>query len=78
MGKCKEEDTDKKKELTGDSGYDCNYCNEKNHLAKDYMLKRKKERENVVKDEAYSVANLEDFHKMKVTGTNLIVANDDK
>ena len=28
------------KKLVGDSGYDCNYCNGKNHLARDCMLKK--------------------------------------
>lgn len=31
------------KRLVGGSGYDCNYCNDKNHLARDSMLKRMEE-----------------------------------
>ena len=65
-----------KKELTGDSGYDCNYFNGKNHLAKDCMLKKKKERENVTKDEAYYVTKLENFRNLNVKDVNLVVANE--
>ena len=41
------------------------------------MLKRKKERENVTKNEAYYVEKLENFRNMNVKGTNLLVAKDD-
>ncbi|KAL4578457.1 hypothetical protein LXL04_014580 [Taraxacum kok-saghyz] len=70
------ESSEEKKELLGDSGWDCNFCNGKNHLAKDCMLKKKKERENVTKDEAYYVTKLENFRNMNVKGTNLLVAKD--
>ena len=40
--------SDGKKELTGDSGYDCNFCNGKNHLARDCMFNKKKERERML------------------------------
>lgn len=70
--------SDEKKELTGDCGYDCNYCNGKNHLAKDCMLKRKKDRENVTKDEEYYVEKLANFRNLNVKGTNLLVARDDE
>ncbi|KAL4583030.1 hypothetical protein LXL04_007594 [Taraxacum kok-saghyz] len=68
--------SEEKKELTGDSGYDCNYCNRKNHLAKDCMLNRKKERENVTKDEAYYVTKLKNFRNLNVKGVNLLVAKE--
>lgn len=41
------------KKLTGDSGYDCIYCNGNDHLARDCMLKKKEEKKEKVKDEAY-------------------------
>ena len=78
--KKKKEDADSsevKKELTEDSGYDCHFCNGKNHLAKDCMLKKKKEKENVTKDEAYYVEKLANFRNLNVKGTNLLVTRDD-
>ena len=47
-------------------------------MAKDCMLKRKKDRENVTKDEAYYVTKLENFRNLNVKGTNLLVARDDE
>lgn len=44
-----------KKKLVGDSGYECNYCIAKNHLARDCMLKKIIENKEKVKDEAYYV-----------------------
>ncbi|KAL7614205.1 hypothetical protein Lser_V15G05372 [Lactuca serriola] len=41
------------KKLKGDDGVDCHYCNGANHLANDYMLRKKDEKKNKVKDEAY-------------------------
>ena len=41
------------------------------------MLKRKKERENVTKDEAYYVEKLENFRNLQVKGTNLLVAREE-
>ncbi|KAL4580202.1 hypothetical protein LXL04_016386 [Taraxacum kok-saghyz] len=76
--KKKKEDADSsevKKELTEDSGYDCHFCNGKNHLAKDCI---KKEKENVTKDEAYYVEKLANFRNLNVKGTNLLVARDDE
>ena len=43
----KKKEEKKENKLTGDSGYDCNYCHGENHLAKECMLRRlneKKER----------------------------------
>ena len=34
----KKGEEEKEKKLLGDSGYDCHYCNGKNHLAKDCVL----------------------------------------
>ena len=63
---------EKEKKLVGDSGYDGHYCNGKNHLAKDCVLRRKQENEEKVKDEAYyaqKIANL----KIKKPATNVLV-----
>ena len=43
----------KDKKLLGDSGYDCNYCHDKNHFAKECMLSRMNEKKDTEKDEAY-------------------------
>ncbi|KAL4590457.1 hypothetical protein LXL04_003387 [Taraxacum kok-saghyz] len=70
------ESSEEKKELLGDSSWDCNYCNGRNHLAKDCMLKKKKDRENVTKDEAYYVEKLANFRNLNVKGTNLLAARE--
>ena len=62
--------------MVGDSGYDCNYCNGKNHLAKDCVLRMKKEKEERVKDEAYYVNKIADLKKVKIT-SNLIAELED-
>ncbi|KAI3723807.1 hypothetical protein L2E82_35565 [Cichorium intybus] len=49
------------KKLLGDSVYDCNYCFGKNHLAKDYMLRKANEKKERVKDEAYYTKKLEEI-----------------
>lgn len=36
------EDEKKEKKLVGDLGFDCNYCNEKNHFAKECILSERK------------------------------------
>ncbi|KAI3515944.1 hypothetical protein L1887_14850 [Cichorium endivia] len=41
------------KKVSGDSGYDCNYCHGKNHFAKDCMLRKQNEKKPQIKDEAY-------------------------
>lgn len=59
----KEEETKVEKQLKGDLGYNCNYCNGHNHLDKDYLLRKneeKKEKEKV-KDEAYCSMKLEEL-----------------
>lgn len=38
------ENREDEKELRSDSGYDCNYCFRKNHLAIDCMLKKQIEK----------------------------------
>ncbi|XP_023748037.1 uncharacterized protein LOC111896263 [Lactuca sativa] len=49
-----------KKKLKGDSGVDCHYCNGANHMANDCMLRKRDEKKNKVKDEAYYVEILEE------------------
>ena len=49
----------------GDSGYDCNYCHGKNHLAKECMLRRKNEKKESEDDEAYHTRKLEEAKKKK-------------
>lgn len=39
--------------LMGDSGYECRYCNGKTHLLRDSRLKKKMEKKEKIKDEAY-------------------------
>ena len=54
----KKSEEEKEKKLVGDLGYDCHYCNGKNHLAKDCVLRRKQENEEKVKDETYYVQKI--------------------
>ncbi|KAI3499778.1 hypothetical protein L1887_35588 [Cichorium endivia] len=44
--------------VSGDSGYDCNYCHVKNHFSKDCMLRKKNEKKPQMKDEAYYAMKL--------------------
>ncbi|KAL4564910.1 hypothetical protein LXL04_028986 [Taraxacum kok-saghyz] len=64
---------EKEKKLLGDSGYDCHYCNGKNHLAKDCVLRRKQEKVEVVKDEAYYTQKIANLKIKKPTGNAMIV-----
>lgn len=56
----KEEEKKYKLKLKGDSGYNCNYCNGHNHLAKDCMLQKKEEKKEKVNDEAYYAKRFEE------------------
>ena len=49
----------------GDSGYECNYCHEKNHLAKECMLRRLNEKKEGENDETYYMRKLEEIKKKK-------------
>ncbi|XP_052627452.1 uncharacterized protein LOC128134082 [Lactuca sativa] len=51
------------KKLKGDYGIDCHYCNGSNHFAVDCMLRKKEEKKNKNKDEAYYVEKLEEVHE---------------
>ena len=49
----------------GDSGYDCNYCHDKNRLAKECMLRRMNEKKDEEDEEAYYLIKLEEIKKKK-------------
>lgn len=53
MNNSQKEEEKKDKNLMEDSGYDCNYCHGKNHLAKECMLRRLNEKKEGEDDEAY-------------------------
>ena len=55
----------KEKKVAGDSGYDCNYSHDKNHLAKDCMLWRLNEKKEGEDDEVYHLRNLEEIERKK-------------
>ncbi|KAI3503806.1 hypothetical protein L1887_32257 [Cichorium endivia] len=69
----KEKTEDKK--ITGDSGYDCNYCHGKNHFAKDCMLRKQNEKKPQVKDEAYYARKLEEA-RVKTKDLALMAGDD--
>ena len=56
----------KEKRVMRDSGYDCNYCHEKNHLAKEWMLRRMNEKKDDEDDKAYYLRKLEEI-KRRIT-----------
>ena len=58
----KEEEKKFEQKLKGDPGYNCNYCNGNNHLAKDFMIRKKEEKKEKVKDKAYYAIKLEEVH----------------
>ena len=60
--KKQEEEMKTKVKLEGDLGYNCNYYNGHNHLAKGCMLRKKEEKKAKVKDEAYYAKRLEEVH----------------
>ncbi|XP_023733619.1 uncharacterized protein LOC111881461 [Lactuca sativa] len=51
------------KKLKGDAGVDFHYCNGANHLANDCMLRKKDERKNKIKNEAYYAEKLEEVRE---------------
>lgn len=51
-----------KKKLKGDYGYNFDYFNGNNHLAKDCMLKNKEEKKEKEKNKAYYAMKLEEIH----------------
>ena len=69
-GSQKEEEK-KEKKVVGDSGYDCNYCHGKNHLAKECMLRRKNEKNEREDEEAYHMQKLEEIRKKKTNDNSV-------
>ena len=57
--------------MKGDYGIDCHYCNGANHLANECMLRKKEEKKNKVKDEAYHMERLEEV-RAKAKGISLV------
>lgn len=47
----KKEDEKKEVKLKGDFGYNCNYCNGHNHLAKDCIIQKTEEKKDKVRNE---------------------------
>ncbi|KAI3508792.1 hypothetical protein L1887_23807 [Cichorium endivia] len=72
--KSPKEKTEEKK-VSGDSGYDCNYCRGKNHFAKDCMLRKQTEKKPQVKDEAYYARKMEELRE-KTKDLALMAAED--
>ena len=62
MSKAEKKEDEKKTEvkLKGDFGYNCNYCNGHNQMAKDCMLGKMEEKKEKVKYEAYYAKRLEE------------------
>lgn len=71
----KAEDMKVEKKLKGDSGVDCHYCYDANHMASDCMLQKKEDKKNKVKDEAYCVERLEE---LRAKAKNLSLVARDK
>ncbi|XP_023760141.1 uncharacterized protein LOC111908554 [Lactuca sativa] len=63
------------KKLKGDSGVDCYYCNGANHRSNDCMLRKKDERKNLVKDEAYYAEKIEEV-RAKTKNLSLIATGE--
>ena len=61
----------KESKLAGDSGYDCNYCHDKNHFAKDCMLRKMAEKREGEDDEAYYMWKLEEVKKKKASNSSM-------
>ena len=59
------EEHNKEGKLVGNSGYDCYYCHEHNHLVKDCMLQNLNEKKEGEDDEDYHMRKLEEIKKKK-------------
>ena len=57
--------------LKGDTGINCHYCYGANHLAVDCLLRKKEEKKNKTKDEAYYTEKLEEV-KLKAKNLSLV------
>lgn len=71
------DDEKKDEKLLGDSGFDCNFCNGKNHFAKDCVLQMKSKKKVKNNDEAYYVKKIEDHKKINIQGKALIVEEEE-
>ncbi|XP_052621484.1 uncharacterized protein LOC128127138 [Lactuca sativa] len=73
MEKAEEKPKDAKevKKLKGDSGIYCHYCNGANHFAADCMLRKKEEKKEKIKDEAYYSEKIEEI-RAKTKGVSLV------
>nr|KAJ0213712.1 hypothetical protein LSAT_V11C400159680 [Lactuca sativa] len=67
----KYEDAKTVKKLKGDSGFDSHYCNGANHMASDCMLRKREEKKNRVKYEAYYLERHEEI-RAKTKGVSLV------
>lgn len=56
-----------------DSGYDCNYYHDKNHFAKDFMLRKMSEKKDDEDDQAYHMWKLEEIKKKKASNVSMNV-----
>ena len=54
---------------------DCHYCNGENHIANDGVLRKKDERKNKVKDEAYYAERLEEV-RAKAKNISLVASGE--
>nr|KAJ0226213.1 hypothetical protein LSAT_V11C100043120 [Lactuca sativa] len=52
-------------------GYDCNFCHDKNHFAKDCMLRKISEKKEGEDDEAYHMRKLEEIKKKKAYNNSM-------
>ncbi|XP_023738187.1 uncharacterized protein LOC111886187 [Lactuca sativa] len=67
----KVDDAKVEKKLKGDSGIDCYYYHNANHMANDCMLRKKDEKKNKVKNESYYDERLEEV-RAKAKGMSLV------
>ena len=72
----KNEESKVEKKLKGDSRFNCHYCNRANNMANDCMLRKREERKNSVKDEAYYSDRLEEV-RARTKGVSLVAKGED-
>lgn len=66
----------KEKKLVVYSGFGCNYCDGKNHFAKECILRKKNENRDKEKYEAFYVTKIKDLQKIKL-GEKALTMEDD-
>ncbi|XP_052620892.1 uncharacterized protein LOC111877473 [Lactuca sativa] len=64
------DDEKKEKKLLGDSRYDCNYCDGKNHFAKECMLRKQNVKSVKENDKVYYVQKIEELRKKNASNAN--------